>query len=1094
MKKMLESEAWETYALKKSFKIMKIFLLVMVLSIGQLLAVESYSQETKLTLDFNESKLLQVLDEIENQSTYYFLFNEKLIDVDRKVNIRVKDQSIQDILKNLFASTNVDYKVVDRTIILSPRNLVELQNNLNVKGSVTDMNRQPLPGVTVVVKGTTIGTITDADGNYSLNNVPPNATLMFSFVGMKPQDVALNGRNVINVRLEEETIGLDEVVAIGYGTQKQKDLTGASSSAKAEDFNLGPQLSPQQLIQGKMAGVNISQNSGKPGGSNTVRVRGGTSITASNEPLYVIDGMPISTSSASRQVNIGTSDTGIFDEEPVNPLNSINPSDIASITVLKDASATAIYGSRGANGVIIITTKSGSAGGMRTNYSVRTGVSSISKQLDVLNASEYLKVSNDQGLNPTDAGYDTNWQDEIFRNAFSQDHNLSLSGGNEKSQYRASVGYSTQDGIVIGSHQKSATGRINVNHEAFDGKLKFDFRISGAQLSASSAPISNTVGGESGTNMLYDAYVFNPTYPVYDENGGFAQYGQYTVNPVSYAYDIDDERITRRFLGNLAATYQIVEPLSFKINLGHTYEDINRNSYIHKSSPLGGGLGGYANTQSTVDYSDLLEAIFTFNKQFGSHSINAIAGYSWQNFVDEGNRIRATGFISDAFQWNSIQAASNIESVTTYKESNTLISFYGRVNYNFADRFLVTATVRRDGSSRFGSGNKWGTFPSGSVAWRISNENFFPKNLITDLKIRTSYGVTGNQEIGNYNAITTLGASSTGYLFGNTRTTVVLPEQYANPDLQWEQTAQLDIGVDFELLNGKFYGRMDYYDKTTSDLLLEFNVPSPSVVSTQLANVGSVQNKGFELELTSRVFQRGDFTWKNEINFATNKNKVKSLSNSTWSTDQIIYANVPGAGLTGVFAQRIMPGYPLGTFYGYKFLGIQDGVEQFSDEQMVIGNAQPDFTFGFFNTFMYKNWDFQIRFRGTVGNDIANVTALNLSYKGTLPGKNILKSAMDDGLDRLQPKRWSSRWIENGSFVRLDNLTLGYTFNLAGNKFIKNARVYANVDNLFVITNYKGQDPEVNSDVSGEGDTPLGMDYLGYPKSRTFSVGANITF
>lgn len=463
-----------------------------------------------------------------------------------------------------------------------------------------------------------------------------------------------------------------------------------------------------------------------------------------------------------------------------------------------------LYGTRGANGVIIITTKGGIAGKTQTSYSTRMGVSSITKKLDVLNADDFVSAATAAGTSPEDRGYDTNWQDEIFRTAFSHDHNVSMSGGNKDSQYRASIGYSSQEGIIIGSNQQSATARININHSAFDGKLKFDVRVTGAQLNAESAPISNTVGGESGTNMLYDAYVFNPTYPVYEDDGSFAQYSQFTVNPVSYASQIDDEQITRRFMANAAATYQIIDPLRIKVNLGTTFQDINRNSYIQKASPLGGGLNGFANSQNSVDYSNLLETILMFDKVVGDHSINAIAGYSWQYFVDEGSRISAYGFISDAFSWNSLQAASTINELTTYKESNTLISFYGRVNYNYASKYLLTATVRRDGSSRFGSGNKWGVFPSGSFAWRVSNEDFFPDSFVSDLKFRASYGITGNQEIGNYNSITTLGASSTGYLVGNTRTTVVLPQQYANPDLKWEETAQVDIGLDYELLNGKF--------------------------------------------------------------------------------------------------------------------------------------------------------------------------------------------------------------------------------------------------------------------------------------------------
>ncbi|MBD0285008.1 MAG: TonB-dependent receptor [Flavisolibacter sp.] len=970
-----------------------------------------------------------------------------------------------------------------------------LAQRLNVSGKIIQEDGSPAAGVNVQEKGTNTVVASNNNGEYTISVSRPNSVLVFSNVGFAPQEISVNNRTVVDVKLTRADTKLNEVVVIGYGTQRQKDVTGSVSSISAREFNQGPQLSPQQLIQGKLAGVNIAQNSGKPGGSNTVRIRGGTSITASNEPLYVIDGVPISTSSVSRQPNLNSGDIQMLDQEPVNPLNSINPADIENITVLKDASAAAIYGARGANGVIVITTKSGAAGAVRTNYTTRFGISSVAKKIDVLSADEYRKAVRDLGLNLVDSGANTNWQDEIFRRAFSQDHNLSLSGGSANTQYRASVGYSSQEGIVLASKQNIGTTRLNVRHKALDGKLDFDLRITGAQINARTAPISNTVGGESGTNMLYDAYVFNPTFPVYNSRGEFTQYSQFTVNPVSYAHQIEDEAVTRRFLGNLSTTYKIIDPLSFNVNLGYTYQGIDRNNYIYKASPLGGGLGGYATTVTTADWSKLLETTLKFQRESGAHSINALAGYSFQYFVDQGDRTTASGFVSDAFKWNNLSAASAIRSATTYKESNTLISYYGRVNYAFSDRYLLTATLRRDASSRFGAGHKWGTFPSGSVAWRISNEDFFPQNTpVSDLKLRVSYGITGSQEIGNLNSLTTLGASSTGYIVGGSRRTVVLPTQYANPDLKWEETSQLDAGLDFELWAGRLSGTLDYYRKKTSDLLLRFTLPAPTVVPTQLANVGSVENKGIEVTLASRIIQSKDFSWRANANFSANRNKVLSLSNSIFSTDRIEFAPVQGAGLSGVTAQLITPGQPLGTFYGLRFREIKGGVEQFDSARTIIGNAQPDFIFGLTNSFTYNRFDFQFNFRGAVGNDILNLTALNLSYLSNLPGRNVLRSGVEAGVDRTQPKRYSSRWIEDGSFIRLDNATLGYTLDVPSVKVLNNARIYVSGQNLFVITKYSGQDPEVNSNVSGSGAAPLGIDYLSYPRARTFSVGASFTF
>ncbi len=966
---------------------------------------------------------------------------------------------------------------------------------ITVKGRITQDDGTSLSGVSVQVKGAKTGATSDAEGMYGISAGKASDVLVFSYVGFASQEVSIDGRAVINVKLAGAgNTKLNEVVVVGYGTQRQKDVTGSVVAVNSKDFNQGPQLSPQQLIQGKMAGVNIEQNSGKPGGSSTVRIRGGTSITASNEPLYVIDGVPISTSSISRQPNLNSGDVSYLDQEPVNPLNTLNPADIENITVLKDASATAIYGSRGANGVIVITTKSGTAGAVRTNYTSRFGIANVTKKLDMLTADEYRQAVKNLGLSLVDSGANTNWQDHVFRTAVSQDHNLSMSGGSENTQYRASVGYSIQQGVVIASQQNIGTARLNVRHKALDGKLDFDFRVTGSQINSKTAPISNTVGGESGTNMLYDSYVFNPTFPVYTRAGNFSQYSQFTVNPVSYAKQIEDQAVTKRFLGNLSTTYHIIDPLSVNVNIGYTYQDINRNNYIYKASPLGGGYGGLANITYTGDWNKLMETTLRFQKEYGKHSFNAIAGYSYQYFIDQGNRAQASGFISDAFKWNSFQAAKTISNVSTYKESNTLISYYGRLNYSFADRYLLTATLRRDGSSRFGAGHKWGTFPSGSFAWRLSNERFFPKNqTLTDLKLRASYGVTGNQEIGNLNSLTTLAASTTGYIVGGTRLTVVLPAQLANPDLRWEQTAQVDVGTDFELFNGRITGTLDYYKKKTTDLLLLFALPSPSVVATQLANVGSVQNQGVELTLGSRLVQSRNFSWRINTNFTSNRNKVLSLSNGTFSTNRIETSPVQGSGLSGVNAQIIVPGRSLGTFYGLNYRGMKSGVEQFDSARTIIGNAQPKLIFGVSNSFSYKKFDAQINVRGLVGNDVLNLTALNLSYLSNLPGKNVLASALTTGMDRLQPKKYSSRWIEDGTFVRLDNLTVGYTLN-AKAKIIGNVRFYITGQNLLVITKYTGQDPEVNSNTNGSGNAPIGTDYLGYPKSRAFMAGASFSF
>ena len=916
-----------------------------------------------------------------------------------------------------------------------------------------------------------------------------------TYIGYSTQEVKVSNQSVVDIVLKDDMQALEEVVVVGYGTMKKSDLTGSVSSITSDNFKLGTDLTPQQLMQGAFSGVNISQNSGKPGGSNTIRVRGGTSITASNDPLYVIDGVPISTSAGVNQSNIGSSTTDFFDQEPINPLSNINPNDIESINILKDASATAIYGSRGANGVIMITTKKGKAGMRQLDYSFNLGVSTVAKKLDVLTGDEYRKTVSELGLTLDDKGQNTDWQDVIFRTAISQNHYVSFMSGSENTSYRASAGYSNQNGVMEGSGMKSANARMNINHKALNDKLKLNMNISYGETNSDQAPVSNTVGSEMGSSMLYEAYVFNPTYPIYNEEGDYYDVPPYRVNPASFSKELLDERATSQFLGNLTADWNFYKPFTLQVNAGYNKNTINRNSYISKSNLLGNGNNGYVTVQKLSDYSKLLETILKYNQSFGKHNIDAMVGYSWQYFYSEGQTTKAYGFLSDNFKWYSLAAAQTVESVSSYAESNTLISMYGRINYNYADKYLLTATVRRDGSSRFGSGNKWGIFPSVAASWRISQEDFFQNDIMSDLKLRASFGITGSQEIGNYNSLSTLGASTNGYLVGGEKITIVLPQQYTNPDLKWEQTAQTDIGIDFGFLNGKIRGSIDYYYKKTTDLLLSVAVPSPSLITTQIANVGTVTNQGIELDLSFDLMRTKNFAWDANLNLSHNKNEVVSLSNGQWTGDNMQVAPCQGQGLSGTYAQLIMPGQPIGTFYGKRFIGVVDGVEQFANdgEPEVIGCAQPDLTFGLGTNLQYKNWTLSLNFRGSIGNDVYNCTANNLAYLSNLPGRNVLKEAVTSGVNRDQAKVYSSRFIEDGSFVRLDNLSLGYNFSLP-KLYISNARVFVSAQNLFVITGYSGADPEVNSEISRTGVAPLGVDYLSYPKARIFSMGINLSF
>lgn len=1085
---------------KHSFRVMRNAFLALFLFVGTTYATESYSQNMRVTVVSSSITTGQVLSEIEDQTDYLFVYDVNEVNLDRNVNVRAENRPVSEVLDEVFEGTDVDYAMEGKNIMLMKRSKKEApasaqQTSGNtIQGVVTDANGEPIIGANIMIEGTTTGTITDFDGRFTLD-VPENATLQISYIGFVSQNVKVNGRKDITVKLVEDAKTLDEVVVVGYGTMKKSDLTGSVSSITSDNFKLGTDLTPQQLMQGAFSGVNISQNSGKPGGSNTIRVRGGTSISASNDPLYVIDGVPISTSAGVNQSNISTATTDFFDQEPINPLSNINPNDIESINILKDASATAIYGSRGANGVIMITTKKGKAGVRQLDYSFNLGISTVANKLDVLTGDEYRQTVTDLGLTLDDKGMNTDWQDVIFRTAISQNHYVSFMSGSEKTSYRASAGYSNQNGIMEGSGMKSANARVNINHKALNDKLKLNLNISYGETDSDQAPVSNTVGSEMGSSMLYEAYVFNPTYPIYDENGDYYDVPPYRVNPASFAKELLDERGTSQFLGNLTADWNFYKPFTLQVNVGYNKNTISRNSYISKSNLLGNSNNGYVTVQKLSDYSKLLETILKYNQSFGKHHIDAMIGYSWQYFYGEGQTTKAYGFLSDNFKWYSLAAAQTVESISSYAESNTLISMYGRVNYNYADKYLLTATVRRDGSSRFGSGNKWGVFPSVAASWRISQEDFFQNDVMSDLKLRVSFGITGSQEIGNYNSLSTLGASTNGYLVGGEKVTIVLPQQYTNPDLKWEQTAQTDVGIDFGFFNGRIRGSIDYYYKKTTDLLLSVAVPSPSLITTQIANVGTVTNQGIELDLAFDLMRRKNFSWEANLNLSHNKNEVVSLSNDKWTGDNMQVAPCQGQGLSGTYAQLIMPGQPIGTFYGKRFIGIVDGVEQFANdgESEVIGCAQPDLTFGLGTNLQYKNWTFSLNFRGSIGNDVYNCTANNLAYLSNLPGRNVLREAVTSGVNRDQAKVFSSRFIEDGSFVRLDNISLGYNFSLP-KLYVSNARIFVSAQNLFTITGYSGADPEVNSEISRTGVAPLGVDYLSYPRARTFSMGVNLSF
>ncbi|MDN3669446.1 TonB-dependent receptor [Echinicola jeungdonensis] len=964
---------------------------------------------------------------------------------------------------------------------------------------ISSEDNLPLPGVSILVKGSSKGTVTDIDGKYTLEVPDENAVLIFSSIGFKKQEITVGERTTIDITMQMDTKQLGEVVVVGYGTQRRKDITGSVSSVSSKEFNTGISVAPEQLMQGKVAGVNIVQNSGQPGAPSTVRIRGVNSISAGNDPLYVIDGVPMQFGSANKFVS-GMQGSSPFTSEGTNPLNSINPADIESIDILKDASATAIYGSRGANGVIIITTKSKSMGEAVT-YDSYVGVSNIRKTLPVLSADEYRNYAESIDIPYPDEGANTFWQDEVFRTGLTHNHNVGFGGGNVSSSYRASFGHTSQEGILRSSGLKKYTGRFNGTHKAMEGKLRLGINMTYGKTNEDNTPISSNINNEGG-NILKDAIRWAPTLPVRNSDGSFYQLGQLRINPVSWV-EVDDERNTNLFLGNVDIAFDIMNDLTFKVNLGHTDENVERYTNMPATHPSGESEGGRASINKLRNFSSIMEATLTYNKNLSPNTnLNILGGYSFQRFVTQYTFTDANNFVSSSVKWNLIQSG-NILANTSYKSANRLASVFGRANFRLKDRYMFTFTLRNDGSSRFGENNRWGLFPSGAFAWNINEEEFFKSNTIDNLKLRLGYGVTGNQEIPNdlYRQQLSIAGSSV-YVLGGEAIPSVLPTNYANPDLQWEQTNQLNVGLDFGFLDGRLTGTIDYYEKYTNNLLLQFSTAAPSVVNTQWANVGKVENKGIEFALNAGLIVDRPVTWDMSFNVSHNKNEVVSLSNDQFSRDEIRTAPLSGVITPKDFSQIIKPGLSLGTFYGRKFTGFdENGMETYLDEDgvdgadlVVIGNAQPDLNFGMSHQWKWKNFDASVSLRGVVGNEVLNNTGAEFSYTNSFPGINILRSALDSDVSRDQTAQFSSRWLEDGSFLRLDNMNIGYNFDVSSLDFLGKARIYVTGQNLFVLTGYSGFDPEVRTNTNAGGPAAIGIDYLSYPRPRVFMLGGSISF
>ncbi|HIM27367.1 MAG TPA: SusC/RagA family TonB-linked outer membrane protein [Candidatus Marinimicrobia bacterium] len=935
-----------------------------------------------------------------------------------------------------------------------------------------------LVGVNIVVKNTDTGTTTNENGAFVLEGVSANDVLVLSYIGYETAEVAVSGRAIIEVTLVSTVIAGEDVVVIGYGTQSRRDVTGAISSLKEGSFTKGTNTDLQSLLQARAPGVVITANNGDIGSEPRIRIRGGTSINASNNPIIVIDGVPLNNSSAlpgGFTTGAGAGADGTMD----NPLGMLNPDDIASIDILKDAASSAIYGARGGNGVILITTKEGRPGELSLTYSASTSSSSITKKLDLMDAAGFKSYASSIGVDIEDGGANTDWQDEILRSAVSTNHNISFSAGTQQTQYRASISYLDQQGILLNSERQRISTRLNVRHTMLDNKLKLGLKVSPSFSNRNNTPYNQRAGYFGGvfTNVLK----FNPTYPVKNTDGSYYEYATTTIrNPVALLNEISDVGENLRVLTSATAEYELISGLNAKVTLGLDRESYNRNIYEPNSLPYAASIGGQASVQNTQRKNDH----FNTTLNYSNSSMNVLAGYEFQEFTNSGFGATTKGFVTDAWLYNNMGGATDFTTAPySFKNQNRLVSFFGRVAYSMGGKLNVMATLRREGSSRFGDDNKWGVFPSASVGFRVTD----------DIKLRASYGVAGNQEIGNYRSLVTLGSGANAVIGGQLLSGVAA-NQLANPDLKWETTSDINFGVDFALMDNKITGSVDMYSKTTEDMLVEVNVPQPAVVTTKLDNVGSVENSGLEFFINSVNMSTKDMSWNTSFNFSTNKNNVVSLGKDV---EYIVTGQVGGAGLSGVQAAIIKPGEPFGTFFGYELSGYDaDGQEILStdggplgDGRRILGSPHPDYTFGMTNQINFGNIDFSFYIWSVQGNEILNNTRLEYQRPSNpFNNINLFSETADDvnnGLGSEAAVALTDKFIEDGSFIRLQNVTIGYTLKTGQ---FKNLRFYLSADNLITLTDYSGFDPEVST-ISGLAE---GIDYTNYPKAKTISFGINV--
>lgn len=1100
---------------------MKLTFLLTVVSLIQIHA-NSYSQTKKISLNLENVAVQQVINEIESLSEYKFLLNRRDVDLNRRISIKVKKKPIATILLQLFKGTDVGYEVLNKQIILkkiskvnSPPDKAESAEppastpQFQVSGTVTDTNGSPLPAANIVEKGTTNGVTADFDGNFSIQLEDPNAVLVVSYIGFATKEIAVNGQPTLNVYLQESTAGLEEVVVVGYGSVKKSDLTGSVSQVKNDVLELVPVFNMEQALKVGAAGVRVTQNSGTPGGRIEVRIRGGNSLIGDNQPLYVVDGFPV---------------TG--------GIEFLNPSDIESVDILKDASATAIYGSRGANGVVIITSKRGKEG-QPSKIEVNSffGMQQAINRYPLLNAKEYAIVANEwlrnEGLEPffnpdeiENPG--TDWWDAIFRVAPIHNHTVTFSGGTEKGRYSISGNYYDQQGIIENSGVTRGSVRLNLDQQ-LKSWLKLGVNLQLSRNEQNRVPADN--GSRGGNSILSGAASAPPTLPLYDEDGLPTQIEQvYNFgsadmrNPLIYTLR-KDRLFANSILANTTFDITFSPTLSFRSLLGLQYRHQLNEVFI---PVIYENDRGRALEDNAYSNSFLSENILTYSKLFNDiHSLSVVGGATYQTNLDRDSRIAVNGFTNNITENFDLTAAETIENPQSGYSDWTLVSFLSRVNYSFKNKYLLTASIRADGSSRFGADQKWGYFPSGALAWRVSDEPFLENSkLISNLKLRASYGITGNTALNPYQSLDRL--NSTRYIYENQADVVgFAPSGIANSELKWETTGQLDIGFDLNLFNNRLRFVFDYYKKNTKDLLASVPLPPSVGFGSILRNIGEIQNDGFEIGIDADILT-GEFKWDVSTQISTNRNEVIALAGGS---------DVFGSGQGAVWppANIARVGEPLGAFYGLLEDGLDDqGFIKYQDisgpdgvpdgainalDRVVLGSYFPDFIYGLTTNLSYKNIELNIAIEGVQGNELFNATNgthLNSFQRGNNQFKDIIGNYWTEenpNPDAKYPKLSSAtqitvsdRFIEDASYMRLRSLRLAYNFPVKeiGLSGFDMAQLYISGNNLFTITNYTGLDPEANTrgdDSSNIGNRlRVGHDQSSYPNAKIYAIGLKIRF